>query len=145
MKRMTRDVRTRRPSPTFKTSFPPTAETQLGPSGKVNAQPMLPALIALAPGPRHRPLAKMNFKTNLWLAPYPVIFSPTIFSKFSQSLYRLIHFIADFGLRNAEWKEENYKFESRIVIRNSLDLSPNFEDNWLMIYIPQSAMRNPKF
>ncbi len=65
MKRMTRDVRTRRPSPTFKISFPPTAETQLGPSGKVNAQPMLPALIALAPGPRHRPLAKMNFKTNL--------------------------------------------------------------------------------
>lgn len=46
---------------------PHSAETQLGPSGKVNAQPMLPALIALAPGPRHRPLAKMNFKTNLWL------------------------------------------------------------------------------
>ncbi|MDO8955250.1 MAG: hypothetical protein Q7W38_00155 [Deltaproteobacteria bacterium] len=44
---------------------PHSAETQLGPSGKVNAQPMLPALIALAPGPRHRPLAKMNFKTNL--------------------------------------------------------------------------------
>jgi hypothetical protein len=46
---------------------PHSAEIQLGASGKVNAQLMLPALIALTSGPRPRSLAKMNFKTNLWL------------------------------------------------------------------------------
>jgi len=49
------------------------------------------------------------------------------------------------AFQRAKMLRRNYKFEICIVILNSLDLSPNFEDNWLMIYNPQSAIRNPQF